>query len=146
MRDPSRTEQTCTKCGETKPIDVFDKNREGKNGPVLHTACRTCRSAAAYQWWLNNKERAQANKRRLELRKRYGITPEMYDQILAQQGGGCAVCGAARDGDELPVDHDHVTGAVRGILCHRCNLAIGSLGDDIDLLKKAIYYLQRGVD
>lgn len=82
----------------------------------------------------------------------YGITAEEYDRILALQGGACAVCGQdepnahGRTGRKfrLAVDHCHVTNEVRGLLCQRCNRAIGLLNDDIGLLEAAIGYLKRG--
>jgi len=141
-RDPEAQEKRCTKCGEMKPLSAFDKNRDGR--PYLHSACRTCRSAAAYQWWLDNKDRAADTRRRRELAG-YGMTVEEYDDLLARQDGHCGICeavDAGADHKRLPVDHDHATGRVRGLLCHRCNRALGLLGDDIDLLRKAIKYLE----
>jgi hypothetical protein len=76
---------------------------------------------------------------------RYGITIADYDVMLAAQGGGCACCGAKanRTGKRLFVDHDHDTGAVRGILCHKCNAGIGALGDSVDGVRRALQYLER---
>jgi hypothetical protein len=67
-----------------------------------------------------------AHYRRSDLKTHFGVTPEWYDQKLAEQGGGCAVCGGGPSkGDRnLAVDHDHKTGAIRGILCHYCNTAL----------------------
>jgi hypothetical protein len=76
-----------------------------------------------------------------------GITPEEYEQILALQGGMCAVCdraGGNRLGDNLHIDHCHVTGALRGLLCTHCNLAIGQLRDDADLIRRAAEYVSQG--
>lgn len=65
---------------------------------------------------------------------------------LAHQNGGCAICVAKQAGRpgarRLIVDHDHVTGEIRGLLCHRCNAAIGLLNDDADLVAKAVTYLR----
>ena len=71
---------------------------------------------------------------------RYGITPEEYDAMLAAQGGGCAICGARgnANGRRLAVDHDHVTGAARGILCHNCNAGIGHFADDRARMREAL--------
>ena len=70
----------------------------------------------------------------------YGLTQESYGALLTAQGGGCAICTSV---SRLCVDHDHVTGAVRGILCSVCNAAIGSLGDNQDGLGRALEYLSR---
>lgn len=81
---------------------------------------------------------------------RYGITGEQYDAMLAEQGGVCAVCGrpetrVAKSGAPftLGVDHDHATGAVRGLLCGNCNFALGAVGDSIAVLRGLIDYLER---
>lgn len=70
--------------------------------------------------------------------KKYGITKKMYESLLAEQGGGCAICGRV---DDLAIDHNHETAQVRGILCRRCNAGMGQLQDDPELLKRAAYYL-----
>ena len=81
------------------------------------------------------------------LKRTYGITHEDYDRMLAEQGGGCAICGSTtprtKRSEYLYVDHCHGTGAVRGLLCGPCNSGIGSLGDNIGRLEAAILYLKR---
>ena len=78
------------------------------------------------------------------LKRKYGITLADYDAMLLAQGGGCAICAAPEpDGQSLHVDHDHDTGAVRGLLCFTCNAGIGMFGHDIDLLSAAVAYLRR---
>ena len=57
-------------------------------------------------------------------RRELGVTVEDYDRLLAAQGGGCAICGNPPKTRRLDVDHDHRTGKVRGLLCHRCNRAL----------------------
>ena len=77
------------------------------------------------------------------LKKMYGITLEEYDARLLKQDSKCAICGAAdRRGYRLSVDHDHETGRVRGLLCGNCNLGLGSLKDDPELLEKAAAYIR----
>jgi hypothetical protein len=56
--------------------------------------------------------------------KQLGVSDEDYAAMLEAQGGGCAICGAKPKTRRLHVDHDHATGKVRGLLCHRCNRAL----------------------
>jgi Recombination endonuclease VII len=76
----------------------------------------------------------------------YGMTAAEYDALLASQGGGCAVCGTAENttkGRRLPVDHDHDTGKVRGVLCSACNSSLGYAGDSSERLLLLAAYLKR---
>jgi hypothetical protein len=74
--------------------------------------------------------------------RKYKITLDQYDSLLSHQGGVCSICSEeCESGNRLVVDHDHVTGAVRGLLCRKCNLGIGHLRDSVDLLTKATQYL-----
>lgn len=78
------------------------------------------------------------------LRHRYGLTLADYDALLLAQGGVCAICllpeSHARS-KRLAVDHCHVTGAVRGLLCYRCNVSLGYLGNDHRRALSAAAYL-----
>lgn len=76
-----------------------------------------------------------------QLRRKYGLTPAEIEAMAAEQGGVCAICGAAPRGrwKRLHVDHDHATGAVRALLCNDCNLKIGVL--ESDWVALAIAYL-----
>jgi len=94
------------------------------------------------EWYRNNPERSNENKRRFNLKNLYGMSVEDYNGIVARQGNVCAICGNGREG-RLHVDHDHETGAVRGLLCNRCNRAIGLFEDDPIILRRAIAYLLR---
>ena len=79
--------------------------------------------------------------RRKRLKLRYGITIEQYEEMVASQNG-CAVCGHySENGSRLVVDHDHVTGKVRGLLCHNCNLTLGKFEDNISWIKNLAAYL-----
>jgi hypothetical protein len=153
-REPLQSDdrKTCTACGETKPVAQFSLSRratETRNA-VYRPWCKPCQSERALKWFNDNHERALDNKRSWEWLRRYGITPEQYDAMLAEQGGVCAICGNEETSVRGPfktrfrlsVDHDHATGKVRGLLCQKCNRSIGLMNDDVDLLKKAIYYLQ----
>lgn len=75
---------------------------------------------------------------------RRGITNEEYDSIIAAQGGACAICAVALPtGRGRHLDHDHVTGRVRGILCGPCNIGIGNLRDSAAIVGAAHRYLLR---
>lgn len=95
------------------------------------------------------RERREANPRKYKdkrLKESFGIPIELYEAMLGLQGGGCAICRidlAGLNKKHVHVDHDHVTGRVRAILCHHCNVGIGHFKDDPGLLHSAINYLRR---
>jgi len=72
----------------------------------------------------------------------YGLSPEDYDTMLAQQGGVCAICQQDNGGRHLVIDHDHTTDKVRVLLCDGCNIALGGLKDNPDTARKAADYLE----
>lgn len=77
---------------------------------------------------------------------RYGLTPERYDEIVAIQGGLCAICLKPPGKRRLQVDHDHKTGRVRGLVCFRCNYGMGWFQEDLERLKRIESYLTSGKD
>jgi predicted RNA-binding Zn-ribbon protein involved in translation (DUF1610 family) len=78
------------------------------------------------------------------MRKQYGISTQQFAELLEFQGGGCAICAKPIENirRRMNIDHDHETNKVRGILCTGCNTGIGHLGDNIEGLQKALYYLE----
>ena len=72
------------------------------------------------------------------------ITQELYAYLKRTQDNKCVICGMSPYGRELVIDHDHNTGVVRGLLCVTCNAGLGLFKDRVDLLEKAIHYLQSG--
>jgi hypothetical protein len=70
---------------------------------------------------------------------KYGLSPQEYYALVARQGGACAIC---RKIKPLCVDHCHLTGKVRGLLCHTCNSALGFWGDSPSLVRRALKYLE----
>ena len=90
--------------------------------------------------------RAQPDNKRKQrdahLRRNFGITITQYEEMLEAQGGGCAICGRAPRTDiSLHVDHEHVGGRVRGLLCFLCNQALGAFGDEPSRCMAAAAYL-----
>ena len=108
-------------------------------GPVAHNTglpvCKDCRVD----------DRSSPYKRDIHLKSHYGITQDDFDRMLAGQGGRCAICGTTEPGTRgtWRVDHDHGTGQVRGLLCDRCNLGIGYMQDDPEILMAAARYLMK---
>lgn len=96
------------------------------------------------KWWksVNTNPQPTDERKLVNHLKKYGLTVADYQALLDKQGGTCALCGVPpADGRRLAVDHDHVTGRVRGLLCQRCNGGLGALGDDVAGLQRAIAYL-----
>jgi hypothetical protein len=152
---PGHLSKTCVRCGETKPMDGFKNRKDSKDG--RRNDCRRCsmvreelrRKQPAVKAKMLAAQSARrkrnydplANKNGM-LRWRFGITLKEYDAMLAEQSGGCAICGGV-DTRALAVDHDHQTGQVRALLCGPCNTGIGHLGDDPKRILAAAAYLLR---
>jgi hypothetical protein len=156
----------CRVCDELKPLTDFYKATGARDG--YRSDCKACnlaRRASVYRenprpaierairWQRENPERhrerqreyAESGKKKVadrksHLKRKYGLTVEQFNEMLASQGFGCAICGKP---DPDNVDHDHVTGRVRGILCWNCNIAIGQLQDDEDRVLALAAYLGR---
>ena len=88
-----------------------------------------------------NREKFLNQRKDWHLKQVFGITLEDYNKLLSEQGGVCKIC-LGKDSDRmLAVDHCHTAGKIRGLLCQKCNRAIGQLDDSIERLKRAIIYL-----
>lgn len=137
--DLAVAEKRCSKCKTLLPCSEFNARRASDDG--LAYICRPC--CKIYSKGRKHKTRPYDRER--WLRKSYGITPQQYDEMFADQNGVCAIC---KDGTRktrwgtLCVDHDHHTGRNRGLLCTNCNQAIGKLQDSVLLLHLAIEYLE----
>jgi len=87
--------------------------------------------------------------RNRELRRKYGIGLAEYESLVEKQSDACAICGTTDKGIARgkirywSVDHNHETGQVRALLCQKCNSLIGLANDDIEVLERAISYLQK---
>lgn len=94
-----------------------------------------------YAEWLVGEKRRRHDR---YLQRTYGISLERYEELLVEQGGTCATC-EAKPGDtarRFHVDHDHLTGVVRGVLCHSCNVTLGHVRDDVIVLERLVAYLR----
>ncbi len=98
-------------------------------------------------WRLLNLDYVRERNFAERLKRKYDITPEQYNEMLAAQNGVCGICKNAAGGDlgtnhgRLHVDHDHATGKIRGLLCFSCNRSLGGFRDSRELLMVAHQYL-----
>lgn len=92
----------------------------------------------------NNPDKYRQIERDSHLKCVHGLTRAKFNEILALQNGSCKICKAhvPGGGGTWKVDHDHATGKVRGLLCHKCNVGLGLFNDSPSLLKAAARYLQ----
>lgn len=150
-------QRTCQNCGPL-PVEQFSTTvkqlKTGRFKTYYRRVCRDCEReyfADNYQsnkearrkshkdWRLRNPERLRG----YFLKSEYGITSEEYVALYETQDGVCAICSLPeRKLPTLAVDHDHVTGKIRGLLCSSCNLGIGHFKDDVGLLRNASNYLE----
>lgn len=96
-------------------------------------------AACTKVWRAANKERVQATRRAAHLRNLYGLSLEDYDEMFRKQNGACAICKETQK-RKLHVDHNHNTGAVRSLLCMRCNTIVGYL--ESPLRDAALVYIK----
>lgn len=122
--------------------------RKGQVGRLIPRCEHKDRSVKAYglclECYIKSDERKLVQ-RNCRWKTYYGITEEIFLDILEEQGGGCAICGKTEEenGRRLGIDHCHLTSKFRGLLCHGCNIGLGSFKDSPDLLRKAILYLKK---
>ena len=129
----------CCSCKQTKELDQFHKNKNLPQG--VQRRCKECASEANRVYHSANKEKRRYGR----LLKKYGVEEEHYKLMYDRAEGRCELCGVEEE--ELPkkqlcVDHNHETDEVRGLLCMSCNAGLGSLGDSVERLEKAITYLK----
>ena len=95
------------------------------------------------RWKIKNRAR-HLKHRRTSRFKIYGLTVAQFDALMTAQNSACAGCGAQLFEDKKTnIDHDHTTGKVRGLLCVRCNLALGLVKDDVEVLLRLGMYLEK---
>lgn len=125
----------CGRCRTTKERAAFYPSQLDKR--PNSSWCKACRA----------KHYSPVSQRRADLKRKFGITPEDYTAMHAAQGGVCAICEQPETAlmrgrvMSLAIDHDHVTGKVRGLLCGNCNRAIGMLADDPERAMALAEYL-----
>jgi hypothetical protein len=140
----------CTKCEKTGPLEDFAINSKGKFG--RKSVCKVCSNNAQkqlarqrkkedpFEWAMFRREKA--------LKSSYGLSLTDYENLFAKQGGLCKICGQPgslktchTQRHDLYVDHCHKSGAIRGLLCQKCNTILGLSGDSCSVLLSAVDYL-----
>lgn len=163
----------CINCGKSKPLDEFGYHNRAKgqhrnmcrdcvnawireynkspDGKKVRADWRKRNEKRIKEWqkiYKNDPEKREQRKvyHKQYWLKQYGLTVEDYDKLFEDQNGRCAICKSDsfdKRRKALAVDHDHVTNKIRGLLCRRCNQAIGAFQDNPDLLRKAATYLEK---
>jgi len=142
-------EKQCIKCKELKPLSSFYKLPHTSDG--VNTICKECQKTRIRQRHadgltpyqkLSPKEKKELS-RRNKLKQKYNMTVEDYDLLFQSQNGRCAICARPPFFDKLVVDHCHETGKIRGLLCSLCNIGIGGMRDDLEIVLSAAGYLKR---
>ena len=159
-RNEAITEKQCSCCKEVKSRSEFYRNRSCSTG--LKPNCKQCEKKMAEphkakmlaklkQWAIENPELDKKNRRERYFKSTHGITMAERSAMIEKQNGQCAICGKVpvlspkpQNGREeaLCIDHCHRTGKVRGMLCDRCNTALGIFQDSETILQAAINYLR----
>jgi len=149
-KDPKKAREYDRKYCAANPEKVRTSSRKYRaaNPEKVRTSSRKYRAAnpekaraRQRKYQAAHPEKIRENARANNLRRNHGITSEEYDALLVTQDGRCAIC---ERGDEcLCVDHNHVTGVIRGLLCQGCNKALGFMQDNPGLLGQAANYLRR---
>lgn len=122
----SEDTKLCSDCKKIKPLYEFGIHANKRK--FAQAICLRC-----------GRQRSKEN----SIFRNFGITLEQYDKILEKQSGGCKICGTKtpRGKGRFSVDHDHLTGKIRGLLCNNCNHVLGNAKDNIKILAAAIQYL-----
>ena len=147
--------KVCIKCGIEKDLSMFQSRRSTKDG--YRNECKVCRSTYDHLYYSKRENKDRRLKRqmdrywenrgeylRLMFFRTYGITQEEKDKMVSTQGNRCAIChNEFRSSKDTCLDQRHSTGEIRGILCCKCNQALGLLDENIEIIKNLIKYVEK---
>lgn len=129
----------CYICKAKKTESEFHKDRSKPDG--FNSRCKSCNTVKQSLYTKRiKKEFGRTRARAYELKHYYGIMQAEYDSMLKAQNGVCAIC-KTKPENTLAVDHCHDSKSVRGLLCRRCNSAIGLFDEDLGKLSAAMDYI-----
>jgi len=146
------TRKTCSRCKKAKVLAEFQKDSRSLTG--LSSKCKDCikerrKKQKDYdkrywkKWSAENAEKLRERDVGYNLKRKFNMTVEDYNVLLQSQNNTCATCDKTHssNGKRLAVDHCHVTGKIRGLLCNECNTALGLVKENPVVLLELIDYL-----
>lgn len=136
--------KTCKLCNQDKDISNFYQFYDKWSDKKYNSSrCKPC-----HQKHKIDNPNASKNNKSEKLKLRYGITYEQWESMREKENFSCMICGISEEeiGRKLDVDHCHISGKVRGVLCNLCNTALGHARDSIAILESAINYLEKNKD
>lgn len=144
----------CCRCRVVQTDENSGRRKVGRRVGKFQNYCRACGAQRSREWlkanpnWrAENLARCKKFEHKSRLKLKYGLTPLELERIIVQQDGKCAVCRAVfLDTKRRHIDHCHLTKKVRGLLCQRCNMALGLLDDSPERLHAAARYLEAALD
>lgn len=146
--DPNN--KICTDCLSEKPRAEFYKNKAAYDG--IQAWCKSCNTDKQTRYRRNNRDQVNKKHAHYVRQQRLGMSAEHYNRLMEEQDEVCAICkqperSVTPNGNPraLAADHCHATGAIRGLLCNRCNRAIGMFEDCPNTLVDAANYLKHHV-
>lgn len=134
----------CKRCGEVKNTSEFYVNKCKRSG--YNSGCKECDKKTNRR--ISATEGSKLRRRIRDLNREYGLSLDEYNRMFKEQNGCCAIC-CKPESDcrvALGVDHDHVTGVIRGLLCKECNTSLGAFKENIEIMLSAINYLREHKD
>ena len=132
----------CFRCKEIKETKEFYISRKSKDG--MHSYCKLCANLVSKNWLSIHPKAQVEHREKAKTKQRRGVTSSQANLLLKEQGGICDICKNPYPGKSgWCLDHDHLTGKNRGLLCSSCNMALGLLQDSIKILKFATIYLEK---
>lgn len=138
--------KSCSGCGREKNLEEFPKNKDGLHG--RHSHCKECHNANGREKYSEDTPSRPKGycHRSAHLKRAYGISVAQYDELLEKQNHCCAICNKHEDEEKknFSVDHDHISGEIRGLLCAYCNHRVVGRHRDGALLRKIADYVEQG--
>ena len=135
--------RVCIACTRRQHITEFNWTGKKKS---RRRQCKQCLLDKAKAHRNSNRDQYRRYALKWYLNSTYGMSLEEYDSMLSKQNESCKICKSKFDLEDQSrrphVDHCHKTGRIRGMLCFKCNTALGKFNDDMVLLRSAIDYLQ----
>jgi len=133
--------KSCRNCKQELEFSNYYQFYDKWSGRKYYSSrCRPC-----HHLYKNNSPTTKRNRKAEKLQLRYGLKYEQWETIRKEQNYSCMICGITEEAlnKKLDVDHCHVTGVVRGVLCNPCNVVLGHARDKIEVLEAAAKYLQQ---